>query len=40
MLFQIDSNTNLPYMFGDVGCGILTYCPEHPDVLAFGWDCC
>ena len=39
MLFQIDSNDNLPYMFGDAGCGHITYCEKHPRVLAFGWAC-
>ena len=24
LLFQIDSERNLPYMFGDVGCGHIT----------------
>jgi uncharacterized protein YwqG len=39
MLFQIDSENNLPYMFGDVGIGHITQCPEHRDVVAFGWAC-
>lgn len=38
-LFQIDSEDNVPHMFGDVGCGHVSYCPEHPDVLAFTWAC-
>ena len=37
--FQIDSQNNLPYMFGDVGCGHISYCQNHPDVLAFSWAC-
>lgn len=37
--FQIDSECNLPYMFGDTGCGHVTYCERHPDVLAFRWAC-
>lgn len=40
LVFQIDSNDHLPYMFGDVGCGHLTQCATHKDVLAFGWACC
>ena len=40
MLFQIDSEDNLPFMFGDAGCGHITYCEKHPRVLAFGWACC
>ncbi|MFK8017506.1 MAG: DUF1963 domain-containing protein [Gammaproteobacteria bacterium] len=39
LLFQIDSENNLPYMFGDVGCGHITQCPTHPEQLAFGWAC-
>jgi uncharacterized protein YwqG len=39
MLFQMDSNGALPYMFGDVGVGHVTQCPIHPDELAFGWAC-
>lgn len=37
--FQIDSEDNIPYMFGDVGCGHITFCRQHPDVLAFQWAC-
>lgn len=39
-LFQIDSEDNIPYMFGDCGVGHLFICPTHRDVLAFGWSCC
>jgi uncharacterized protein YwqG len=39
MLFQIDSEQNLPYMFGDAGVGHVTQCPEHRTELAFGWAC-
>ncbi|HEU4408020.1 MAG TPA: DUF1963 domain-containing protein [Polyangiaceae bacterium] len=39
LLLQVDSEDNVPHMFGDVGCGHITRCPEHPDVLAFGWAC-
>jgi uncharacterized protein YwqG len=39
LIFQIDSMNNLPYMFGDSGCGHITQCKEHKDVLAFGWAC-
>ena len=38
-LLQIDSEGNLPYMFGDVGCGHLTFCREHPEVMSFHWAC-
>jgi uncharacterized protein YwqG len=39
ILFQIDSEDNLPIMFGDAGCGHIMQCPNHRDVLAFGWAC-
>lgn len=39
-VFQIDSEDNVPYMFGDAGCGHITRCPAHPDVLTFAWACC
>lgn len=39
LLLQVDSNDNLDYMFGDLGCAHLTCCPKHPNVFAFGWAC-
>lgn len=39
LLFQIDSDQTLPYMFGDMGIGHITQCPEHRAELAFGWAC-
>lgn len=39
LVFQIDSEDNVPHMFGDVGTGHLTRCPNHPHVLAFAWAC-
>jgi uncharacterized protein YwqG len=39
-LFQLDSEDNVPFMFGDAGRGHVTQCPEHKDVVAFGWACC
>lgn len=39
LLLQLDSNDNLDYMFGDLGCGHITYCPEHANIFAFGWAC-
>jgi uncharacterized protein YwqG len=38
-LFQIDSDHNLPYMFGDAGIGHITQCATHRDEVAFGWAC-
>ncbi len=37
MIFQLDSNHNLPYMFGDSGIGHLHQCRLHKNILAFGW---
>ena len=39
LVFQIDSNRNLPYSFGDAGVGHITQCPTHQTELAFGWAC-
>jgi uncharacterized protein YwqG len=39
LLMQIDSEDNLPYMFGDTGCAHLTQCRKHPQTFAFGWAC-
>ena len=38
-VFQIDSNDNLDYMFGDAGTAHVTRCSAHPDEFAFGWAC-
>jgi uncharacterized protein YwqG len=40
LLFQLDSEVNLPYMFGDCGVGHLTQSPDDENELAFGWACC
>ncbi|MBK6580713.1 MAG: DUF1963 domain-containing protein [Sandaracinaceae bacterium] len=40
VLFQVDSEYNLDWMWGDTGCAHLSVCLEHPDQLAFGWACC
>lgn len=39
LVFQIDSEDHVPFMFGDVGCGHITQCPNHKDVVTFGWAC-
>lgn len=38
-LFQMDSEDNVPFGWGDAGTGHITQCPEHKDVVAFGWAC-
>lgn len=40
LLFQLDSEANVPFMFGDCGVGHVTQCPTHKQVVAFGWACC
>lgn len=39
LLFQVDSEQYIPYMFGDAGVGHITQCPRHRGRLAFGWAC-
>lgn len=39
MVFQIDSEKLIDYMFGDVGVGHIMQCPDHKDSLGFGWAC-
>ena len=39
LVMQIDSEDNVPYMFGDCGIGHITQCPTHHDVVAFAWAC-
>lgn len=39
LVFQLDSNDNLPYTFGDLGCGHITQCPQHKEVVTFAWAC-
>lgn len=39
LLFQLVSEDNLPYMFGDAGIGHLTESPDNQNELGFGWAC-
>lgn len=39
LLFQVDSEQNVPWMFGDMGIGHVTQCPTHRNQLAFAWAC-
>jgi hypothetical protein len=34
-IVQIDSERNLPYMFGDGGVAWVSQCPTHRNVLSF-----
>lgn len=38
-VFQVDSEHNIPFMFGDAGCGHVTQCPQHREIVAFSWAC-
>ncbi|PWQ94580.1 DUF1963 domain-containing protein [Leucothrix arctica] len=39
LVFQIDSEDNLPFMFGDAGCAHITQCEEHKEQLTIAWAC-
>ena len=39
IVFQVASEDNIPFMFGDVGRGHITQCPDYKEVVAFGWAC-
>ncbi|WP_345220492.1 DUF1963 domain-containing protein [Hymenobacter koreensis] len=39
LVFQLESEENLDFVFGDVGTAYLTYCAQHPDELTFSWQC-
>lgn len=38
-VFEIDSEDNIPYMWGDVGIGYMIQCSTHKEQLAFLWQC-
>lgn len=38
-IFQLGSNDNMPFMWGDDGQGHIVQCPKHLDVVAFPWTC-
>ena len=40
LVLQIDSEDNVPHMFGDVGCAHVTQCELHPEELTIAWACC
>ena len=39
LVFQLDSEDNVPHMFGDAGIGHILQCPDHPEQLSWGWAC-
>jgi uncharacterized protein YwqG len=38
-VFQVDSDDNIPFGFGDGGAGHITQCPVHTDTVTFAWAC-
>jgi hypothetical protein len=38
-LMQLDWHDNIPDTFGDLGTGHITFCPLHPEKLAFAYQC-
>ena len=39
LVLQVDSEKHVAMMWGDMGIGHVTQCPNHPDVLTFAWAC-
>lgn len=39
VLFQVDSEDHVPFMFGDAGIGHITQCSQHPKIVTFAWAC-
>lgn len=39
LIFQLESNDNIPFMWGDCGSGYILQCVEHKDQVAFLWQC-
>ena len=38
-IFQVDSNHQIPFRFGDLGIGHITQCENHKEELTFAWAC-
>lgn len=38
-IFQLDSNDQLDFMWGDAGVALVVWCPEHPQTLGLTWQC-
>lgn len=39
LLFQVDSDVHIPFMFGDAGIGHITQNPDDANEVAFAWAC-
>ncbi len=38
-VFQLTTDGHVPFMFGDQGIAYLFQCSQHPEVVAFEWQC-
>jgi hypothetical protein len=38
-VFQLDCECNLPFSFGGNGCGHITQCPNHKEIVEFTYEC-
>jgi hypothetical protein len=38
-VLQLESDDHVPFEFGDSGTGHITQCPNHRNLVAFGWAC-
>ncbi|MCU0540993.1 MAG: pentapeptide repeat-containing protein [Oscillatoriaceae cyanobacterium Prado104] len=39
LIFQLDSDDNIPFLWGDAGRGYILQCPNHQEEVAFLWQC-
>ncbi|MEA5452859.1 pentapeptide repeat-containing protein [Leptolyngbya sp. CCNP1308] len=39
LVFQLVSDDNIPYLWGDMGTGYILQCPTHKDQVTFLWQC-
>lgn len=39
LIFELESDDNIPFLWGDVGTGYIFQCPEHKEQVAFLWQC-
>lgn len=37
LIFELESDDNIPFLWGDVGAGYILQCPEHKEQVAFLW---
>lgn len=39
LIFQLESDDNIPFLWGDVGTAYILQCEEHKEQVAFLWQC-